>query len=49
MRGDDDLTENGIIVDLGGPGIKAITPSEFDSESDGGGADNYGCFVGCML
>lgn len=49
MRGDDDLTENGIIVDLGGPGIKAIIPSEFDSESDGGGADNYGCFVGCML
>ena len=47
-RGDDDLTENGIIVDLGGPGVKAIIPPEFDSKSDGGG-DSYGCFVGCLL
>ena len=49
MKGDDDLTENGIIIDLGGPGIKTIIPSEFDSKSDGGGGDNYGCFVGCLL
>ena len=48
-RGDDDLTENGIIVDIGGPGVKAILPSEFNSQSDGGGGDGYGCFVGCLL
>ena len=47
-RGDDDLTENGIIADIGGPGVKAILPPEFDSGSDGGG-DAYGCFVGCLL
>ena len=47
-RGDDDLTENGIIVDLGGPDVKAIISPEFDSTSDGSG-DSYGCFVGCLL
>ena len=31
MKGDDDITENGIIIDLGGPGVKSIIPSEFDS------------------
>jgi len=49
MKGDDDLTENGIIIDLGGPGVKSIIPSEFDSKSGGSGADNYCCFVGCLL
>jgi Divergent InlB B-repeat domain len=48
-RGDDDLTENGIIVDIGGPGIKANISPEFDSKSDVGGGDSYGCFVGCLL
>ncbi len=47
-RGDDDLTENGIIIDLGGPGVKAIISPEFDSKSDGG-SDSYGCFVECLL
>ncbi|MBT8351172.1 MAG: hypothetical protein KJO26_08065, partial [Deltaproteobacteria bacterium] len=47
-RGDDDLTENGIIVDIGGPGVKANIPPEFDSISDGAG-DTYGCFIGCLL
>jgi hypothetical protein len=47
-RGDDDLTENGIIIDLGGPGAKAIISPEFDSKSDDGG-DSYGCFVECLL
>jgi hypothetical protein len=47
-RGDDDLTENGIIVDIGGPGVKAIIPPEFDSKSDVGGGDSYGCFVGYL-
>ena len=48
-RGDDDLAENGIIVDIGGPGVKDIIPPEFDSKSDVGGGDSYGCFVGCLL
>ena len=49
IRGDDDLTENGIIIDIGGPGVKAIIPSEYDSNPDGSGVDSYGCFVGCLL
>jgi len=48
-RGDDDLTDNGIIVDIGGPGVKAINLPEFVSELDDGGGDSYGCFVGCLL
>ena len=31
LKGDDALTENGIIIDLGGPGVKSIISSEFDS------------------
>ncbi|MFC1877855.1 carboxypeptidase-like regulatory domain-containing protein [Thermodesulfobacteriota bacterium] len=49
IRGDDDLTENGIITDLGGPGIKSIIPSESDSKPYGGSHDSYGCFVGCLF
>jgi len=48
-RGDDDLTDNGIIIDIGGPGVKAINLSEYDSELDDGGGNSYGCFVGCLL
>jgi len=48
-RGDDDLTDNGIIVDIGGPGVKAINLPEFDSKLDEGGGDSYGCFVGCLF
>ncbi len=48
-RGDDDLTENGIIVDIGGPGIDINIPPEFDSTSDAGSGDGYGCFVGDLL
>ena len=47
-RGDDDLNENGIIVDIGGPGVKAFLPPDSGSNSDGAG-DTYGCFVGCPL
>ena len=46
-RGDDDLTENGIIVDIGGPGVKSTISPEFGSNSNGTG-DTYGCFVGCL-
>jgi hypothetical protein len=49
MRGDDDLTENGIIIDIGGPGIKSTIPSEPDSRPYGGSHDSYGCFVGSLL
>ncbi|MDA9761710.1 hypothetical protein N9C84_01400 [Desulfobacterales bacterium] len=48
-RGDDDLTENGIIVDIGGPGVDINIPPEFDSTSDAGSGDGYGCFVGDLL
>jgi hypothetical protein len=48
-RGDDDLTENGIIIDIGGPGIKTVIPSENDSNPFDGGHDSYGCFVKCLL
>jgi hypothetical protein len=46
-RGDDDLTENGIIVDIGGPGVKAVISPDSGSNSDGAG-DTYGCFIGCL-
>jgi hypothetical protein len=49
MRGDDDLTENGIITDIGGPGIKSTISSESDSNPFDGGHDNYGCFFGCLI
>ena len=47
--GDDDLTENGKIIDLGGPGFNAAIFSETNSELDAGGDNSYGCFVGCLL
>jgi len=49
MRGDDDLTENGIIADIGGPGIKSTIPSETDSNQFDGGRDSYSCFFGCLF
>ena len=48
IRGDDDLTEDGKNIDLGGPGLSANISPEFDSNSDDGG-DSYGCFVGFLL
>jgi hypothetical protein len=48
-RGDDDLTENGIINDIGAPGIKTAKPYENDSNPINGGNDSYGCFVECLL
>jgi hypothetical protein len=47
-RGDDDLTEDGNIIDIGGPGVKAIIPPESSSNLKVGGDDGYGCFVGCL-
>ena len=45
MRGDDDLMNNGIIVDLGGPGTLAaigdIGSGAHDTDGSGGG----GCFI----
>ena len=49
MRGDDDLTENGIIIDIGGPGIKSTIPTGSDSNPFDGGDDSYGCFLGCFF
>ena len=48
-KGDDDLTEDGNIIDLGGPGVRAIKLPEPDSKWGVGGDDSYGCFVGCLL
>ena len=48
-RGDDDLTENGIINDIGAPGITTAMPSENNSNPFNGGNDSYGCFVECLL
>jgi hypothetical protein len=47
--GDDDLTEDGNIIDLGGPGFNAAIFSETNSDLDAGGDNSYGCFVECLL
>jgi hypothetical protein len=46
MRGDDDLTANGIIVDLGAPAV-AVKSSGGGTivASDGGGGGGGGCFI----
>jgi hypothetical protein len=43
--GDDDLAKNGIIIDIGGPGTRIITPLESSSPQIGGDTDSYGCFI----
>jgi subtilisin family serine protease len=43
MRGDDDLTANGIIVDVGAPGVVAATGGGTTVASDSGGGG--GCFI----
>ncbi len=40
--------EDGNIIDIGGPGVKAIIPPESSSNLKVGGDDGYGCFVGCL-
>jgi len=40
MRGDDDLTVDGYIIDVGGPGV-----SNIDSEGHSGGGGGGGCFI----
>jgi hypothetical protein len=49
IRGDDDLTEDGNIIDLGGPGFNAVIFSETNSKLDAGGDNSYGCFVEGLL
>ena len=44
MRGDDDLTANGIIVDDGAPAVVAATGGGTTVASDGGGGGG-GCFI----
>lgn len=46
-RGDDDLTRDGKIIDIGGPGVKATIFPESDSDLNAGD-DGYGCFLGCL-
>ena len=46
--GDDDLTKNGIIIDIGGPGNNAITLPEASSQPVNGDTDSYGCFIKCL-
>ena len=47
-KGDDDLTKNGIIIDMGGPGNNIKTFSEASSQQVNGGTDRYGCFIECL-
>jgi hypothetical protein len=47
-KGDDDLTEDGNIIDLGGPGIRITTSPEPSSKEIVGDTDSYGCFVECL-
>ena len=49
MKGDDDLTEDGNVIDLGGPGVSANIFSETSSGSNAGGDNSYGCFVGALF
>jgi hypothetical protein len=44
-RGDDDLTRDGKIVDIGGPGVRAVLFPESASDANAVGDDGYGCFV----
>ena len=44
-KGDDDLSKNGIIIDIGGPGNKSITTAESSAQQNIGNTDKYGCFV----
>ena len=44
-KGDDDLIKNGIIIDIGGPGSRAITSPESSSQQTNGDTDSYGCFI----
>jgi hypothetical protein len=43
MRGDDDLTANGIVIDVGGPGVSVSTGGGGGVTSGGGGGG--GCFI----
>jgi hypothetical protein len=44
MRGDDDLTANGIVTVTGGPGVAVKT-----SGGEGGGGGGGGCFIGSLI
>jgi hypothetical protein len=48
-KGDDDLTEDGNISDIGGPGVRAVTLPGSASGSGASGNESYGCFVGDLL
>ena len=43
MRGDDDLTANGVVVDVGGPGVSVAGGSSGVIDTSSGGS--YGCFI----
>ena len=47
-RGDVDLTRDGKIVDIGGPGVKAMIFPESSSGLNASGDDGYGCFIRCL-
>jgi hypothetical protein len=46
-RGDDDLTDNGVIVDQGGPGFP-VSPETNNETPSGGGGGGGGCFIGSL-
>jgi hypothetical protein len=53
QRGDDDLVANGVVTDIGGPGVSAtVVPSGDESQaadsSASGGSGGGGCFIGSI-
>ena len=50
-KGDDDLTVDGIVIDMGGPGV-SLSPSDgggSGSGTSGGGGGGGGCFIGTAV
>ncbi len=52
QRGDDDLAANGIITDIGGPGVTVVSPETGPNDpplsADSAGGGGGGCFIGLL-
>ena len=48
QRGDDDLTADGLVFDVGGPGI-TLDSNDGDGNNDKGGEGGGGCFIGTAV
>ena len=47
-RGDDDLTADGIVIDIGGPAV-SLDPGGGDGGDTSGGGGGGGCFIGTVV